>query len=325
MSAALLIAAGISGCAGGSSSPIVVRVGDDSIDRAVVDHWASAIKLGDAVGVALGRSHGTPRAMALSFLISADWLIGEAARRGLEVSVRAIDQALKERVDSTSNGRTEFQEGLSRKGQTIADVKLEIKAMLAAAMLREALSKRFPALTHEDVAAYYSAHRGSFHNPDQRIVDLIEDIPTANAARALGERLGPGARFARRAMRESVLRQTPYDAAHRPNGKLVHAIFRATPGMLAAPVLFNDRWVLLVVRRIVPGSPRPLDDVAEDIARRLLAQRRRMTEPGFLASYRRRWTAKTSCSPGFIVQKCVQYRGQATPEQDPLRTTERGV
>lgn len=320
--AALCIACAISACAGSSSSA-VVRVGDISIDRVAVDHWATAISLGAAGTISPERPYGSPREMALNFLISADWLIGEATERGLEVSSRAIDQALAERIDSMSGGRAELLRRLARMHQTIADVRLEIKVILAASLLREAMSRSLPVLTRQDVAAYYDTHRSSFRAPDERVVDLIENISSARAARALGRRLGAGLRFAKRAQRESVLRQSAYEAAHRPNGKLVHAIFAATPGTVSGPVAFNGLWVILVVRRLVRGAPMPLESAAEAIAKLLLVQRRGRVEPRFLASYRMRWKARTSCRPGFVVEKCAQHAGPPAREVDPLRASER--
>jgi hypothetical protein len=37
----------------------------------------------------------------------------------------------------------------------------------------------------------------------------------------------------------------------------------------------------------------------------------------FIIAWRRKWTAKTDCQPGFVVQKCRQYRGPRFPG-DPL-------
>jgi len=325
-SAAAVLIAGASsaGCAGGHrSSPAVVDISGTKIARAEVDHWAHVITLGNP-RLSLGQLRGSPREKALQFLIAASWLIGAAGVSGHEVSAHAVDQALEERIASTPNGRGEFRDRLSAKGQTIADVRLELEATLAAAAVRESLMKRFPPLTHEAVARYYNAHPGSFDAPDERVVDLIENLPSAGAARALGRTLGAGRRFAERAQRESVPQQTAYEAAHRSNGKLVHAIFAATPDKLAGPVPFKERWVLLVVRRIVPGTRKPIDQVAEAIATRLLAQRRNTIEPGFLGAYRSRWRKRTKCRPGFVVQQCAEYRGRLLPEADPLRTSERG-
>ncbi|HEX3851480.1 MAG TPA: peptidylprolyl isomerase, partial [Polyangiaceae bacterium] len=243
-----------------------MRVGAVAIDRASVDHWARAIRLGSTVEGITGRSSSTPREKALEFLISANWAIGEAAGRGLAVPDGAVARGLKERIDALPNGRKEFEEEITATGQTLADVKLEAKTSLALAALRESLSRSVPPVTQAQVAGYYEHHLQSFRIPDRRVVDLIEEIHGYAHAVALGKRLGPGARFRKRAIREFVPRETPYEDAHRENGRMVHAIFATPPGRVGGPVVYHGRWVLLVVRKLAPGSLKPLEEVDAQIS-----------------------------------------------------------
>jgi hypothetical protein len=315
---ALTLTAGMAGCGNGGSSPVVVRVGAIAIDRATVDHWARAIALGSTVEGVTGRSNSTPREKALEFLVSANWAIGEAAERGLRVSDNALARGLKERVDAAPNGRNEFEEEITATGQTLADVTLEVKDSLALAALRESLSRSVPPVTQAQVADYYTHHLQSFRIPDRRVVDLIEEIPGHAQAVDLGKRLGPGERFRKRAIRELVPRQTPYEDAHRENGRMVQAIFATRLGRVGGPVVYHGRWVLLVVRKLVPGSIRPLGEVGAQISDHLSEERHRRALASFLEAFRREWTAKTSCEPGFVVQKCSEYRGQLVSEGNPL-------
>jgi hypothetical protein len=311
----LLLGAGAQGCGGARSSRVVVRVGAVVIDRAMADHWARAIALGSAVAGALGRSSSTPRQKALDFLISANWAIGAAAERGLEVSREAIARGLKEKIEAVPNGRGEFEEEIAATGQTLADVKLEVKAALALARLREFLSTRVPPVTQAQVADYYKNHLQSFRVPDRRWVDLIDEIHGYAHAVALGKRLGPGERFRKRAMRELVTRDTPYEDSHHDwKAPMLHAIFATPPGRLGGPVSFHYRWVLFVVRRRVPGRIKPLRDVEAEITERLSEQHNRQALASFSVAYRREWAAKTSCEPGFVVQKCSEHRGKLAPE-----------
>jgi hypothetical protein len=323
---ALLAAVGMLGCGtGAQSNSGAARVGNVMIARAAVEHWAGVTGLGVTVGTLLGRLHGNPGEKALEFLISSQWLLGEAARHGIVVSDRSVELALREKLDSLPGGQAALRSKLAATGRTVDDLKLEIKLELAAAMLRTALIRRAPALTRADVLRYYERNRRSFLTPAERVVDLIENLSTPTAARALAARLGTGSRFARRAQRERVPRQTPAEAAHRRNGRLVRAIFAVPVGREGGPVSFLGRWVILVVRSELPGTPRPLDEVAGTIAARLLAQRRRAIEPAFLASFRRRWRSETKCEAGFIVPKCIDYKGPLKPEDDPLGSSERGA
>jgi foldase protein PrsA len=276
--------------------------------------------VGSEPGVAawLARPTGTAREKALDVLIVTHWLIGEAAAHGLGVSGAKVEQGLKERIDALPNGRSEFEKELTATGRTVADAESEIKAEAAAAALKAMVLRAVPPVTREDIANYYEQHRGQFHVPELRIVDLSENNPTRSAAIALGRRIGPGRLFARRSLRERVAKQTPYEAAHRENGELVHLIMTARVGRVAGPVSFKRAWVLAVVRKVIPARFKPLAAVAAEIGARLSAERHRLAMSNFVKAFRSRWKAKTECRPGFVVQKCARYRGPALPESNPL-------
>lgn len=274
--------------------------------------------LGSTIQAALARSSGTPRQKALDFLISANWAIGAAAEHRLELSEGAIERGLRERIGTAHEGRSEFQEEIAATGQTLADVKLEAKAAQAMARLREFVGRRVPPATQAQIADYYKHHLQSFRVPDRRLVDLIDEIHGYGHAVALGRQLGPGERFRKRAMRELVTRDTPYEDAHHDwKAAMLHAIFATPPGRVGGPVSFHYRWVLFVVRKLVPGTVKPLDEVSAEISARLSEQRHRHALASFLAAYRREWTAKTSCHTGFVVQMCSEYAKKSTIGRSP--------
>jgi foldase protein PrsA len=321
---ALLLAASLIGCgttsgtSSNSSKEVIARVGDAAIYRAEVDHWASAIGRGNSVGTVLGKASGTPRERALKFLIASSWIIGEAEEQGLSISNAAVERGLQEKIAQAPGGRSEFQEELASTGQTLGDVKREVKSALAVAALRDAVAKRVPPISATEVRSYYAHHRRSFYLPDRRLVDLIEQIPGYADAVALGRQLGPGAPFAKRAIRELVRRETPAEAANRRNGQLVQMIFAATPGRVAGPAIFNGQWVIAVVRKLIPAEIQPLRAVRGELSKTLIARRRKQALNRFAAAYARKWTARTSCRAGYVVQKCSEYRGGRAAERNPL-------
>src|SRR5690242_20128307 len=73
-----LSAASLLACGGISGNAIVLRVGDQRVSKATVDHWAEVIGRGGAFNGFRGPPpHGTPERRALTLLISSNWLIGE--------------------------------------------------------------------------------------------------------------------------------------------------------------------------------------------------------------------------------------------------------
>jgi hypothetical protein len=314
-----LVGMALAGCSGEVQGPVAVRVGGVSINAAAVNHWARLIRHGSTVGTSFGKQSGMPRERALDFLISARWLIGEAAEQGIPVSDSAVERALKQRMESVPEGRPEFERELASTGQNVEDVKLEIKAEIAEHELHELVLSRMPVVTSaQGIIDYYHRHISHFQVPEKRLVDLIESIHSRAAAIALGRRLGPGAGFAKRAIQESVARETPVEAANAGNAQLVHAIFAATPGKVAPPAPFNNQWVLVDVRGTTPGRTKGLKEVEAGIQKRFLVEARHKLFAEFTAGLRAKWTAMTDCRSAFVVQRCRQYRGALKLEEDPL-------
>jgi hypothetical protein len=255
-------------------------------------------------------SSSTPRQKALEFLISADWAIGAAAEHGVAVPEGAVARGLQAKIDAVPQGRSQFEEEIAATGQTLSDVGFEVKAALAMKALRAFVSRHVAPVTQTQIARYYSHHLQSFRIPDKRLTDLIEEIRHYPHAVALGRRLGPGERFAKKAMRELVPRETAFEYAHAWNGKMVRAIFATPPGRVGGPVSFHEKWVIFVVRKLVPGHIKPLGEVRAEIAKRLSEERRGQALARFFGAYRREWKAKTSCSAGFLVRGCSEYRAQ---------------
>ncbi|HTA04723.1 MAG TPA: peptidylprolyl isomerase, partial [Solirubrobacteraceae bacterium] len=277
--------------------------------RGEVDHWASAVERGSSVGTTLGPMSGTPGQRALEFLISSSWIIGEAEAQGLSISNAAIQRGLQDKFDALPNGRSEFDEELSRRGQTLADVKLEIESALAVAKLRNAVAKRVPAVTGAEVARYYSHHRQKFYLPDRRVAYVIEGIHNHAHALAVARLARSGARLNKPWFREIVSR-TPGIGDRE---LLVNMIFATPLGRTTRPVMINHQWVLALVRKLIPAGIQSLATVRGELSKILAAQRRARALERVATAYVRKWTASTSCRPGYVVQKCSQYRGGLAP------------
>ncbi len=316
---ALLLAAALTGCgtasvsSSSSSGELVARVGSTAIDRTEVDHWARAIERSSSVGTALGRISGTSREKALEFLISADWILGEAQEQGLSIPNGAVERGFREKIAATPNGRSEFEEEIAWTGQKLADVKLEVRSALAAAKLRDAVAKRAPVVTAAEVTSYYAHHRRGFYLPEQRVVYLLEDIRDYPHAIALARRIKPSTRLTRPWFRE-IVSET---AGSGDREQLVHLIYETAPGRVTRPAIFNRRWVLAVVRKLIPAGIQPLALVRGEVSEILAGQHREVVLKRFTEAFARKWRARTSCSPAYLIQKCAQFRGVLT-QRNPL-------
>jgi hypothetical protein len=323
MAAVGLAILGLGACGSASHEPVVVRVGRMSIDKGMVDHWANAIARGATPVMSVGSLSQSPRQQAIASLISADWLVGEAAVLGLKPPAGQIERQIKE-TSRSAGGHAESQQLRTAVGETTGDAGLEAQVQWAAAAIEhllteEAARRARAAVADRQVGAYYRQHLGQYRHKEVREFDIVEGFKSVGAAQAFVKRHGTGSRFSKIAFHESYERPTRFEGP-RGKGRVLQAIFSARVGLVSPPMWLNHGYIVFVLRHIRPPYVVPLGAVRAAIERHLLAGPRRQAIAGLLAAYDRRWTAKTDCSPGYVVPKCRQYRGPRVLEEGSLWT-----
>ncbi len=320
------IAIAVAGCGTGSRDRTIVRVGTRSITEATLRRWIAILapeptppdpphyeacmshrqafsqaSLEAALREECEQQYDALRRQALDFLISSAWLIGEAEDRGLKVSGREVDARV-----------AEAKRAQAPAAATDRDLEFEATAELAAAKLQRGPLARYPMITRAQALNYYRRHLREFERPEERSIYIVENFKTAKSAihamssGTLQRNLG------KIGVHELVARSGPHSVGTRP--RAMRAIFAAKPHVLSGPVAeFSHFWVFEVTG-VTPAKRRPFASVAQSIERHLASDRRRVTRARFVASWRRRWSARTTCEPGYIVQKCREYSGRRTPE-----------
>lgn len=315
--ATVLIAAALLGCGGASHHHLaVVRIGQTTIDKRLVDHWAHAIAGVANVAVPASAAHESRTLQALAYLISVQWLLHEAADHGLRLSQSQLQHRVQAQREATVGSPSELDASLAASGETPADVRLQVEAAWAEAAVHELLLKQAASVARHNAgaaaaASYYKQHMARYRVPEARYFDIIEGLRTPAAARALAARIGAGRRFASMAFHESHERPARFNE---PNGKgpLFRSLFAARIGTLGGPFHLNHGYVLYVVRRVVRAAVRPFAAVKGAIEQSLLARARRRALAEAVRAYAIRWKSRTDCRVGDVVQKCRQYRGPVT-------------
>jgi hypothetical protein len=261
----------------------------------------------------------TLRQRALDYLISSDWLAGEAATQGVPVSEREVRETLRKREAALPHGRSEFLEEIKAVAHTISDVKLEIRDELAAFRLRQKLVDAEPEVTAAAIARYYEQHKQQYVHAELRHFYLAEDLPSKHVATKLMEAIRRGT------TNIATSGISLYEYLERPPNlstarTIVKAIFTATPHHISPPVKVESYYFLVFVARVKPPYVETLAQATGEIKNGLIRQRRRSTLAGFISTWRRQWTAATDCQPGYVVPKCRQYDGMQA-EEEPLSFT----
>lgn len=302
-------------CGSDTESPVAVRIGHATISERSVIHWAKALVTGGLVQPFTSRAALTPKQVALDFLISSDWLISEAADRGAPVLERSVRQRLQELRVAVPAGESAFAESLKGYGRTIGDVELEIRTELATTAIRRILANARVSVSSSAIRAYYRTYQHRFRVPEVRDIDIVEGLRSRAAASRLAARVRAGADFARAGSFHEARRRPERFDLRSEIGLLAHAIFGSTPGVLVGPMRLDKAWTLFVVRRVLPPSTKPLKAVRRRIAELLAVRHRAEARTSFVEAYRTRWRARTSCSIGFVIAKCAQYRGAPVSEE----------
>jgi PPIC-type PPIASE domain len=273
---------------------------------------------------------------ALTKTIHTQWLIGEATELGVHVSQQEVREEfeLSRKSFKTSAAFAAYRKGT---GQSIADMMSEIKlGKVADAIFKKVGEKDHPA-DGAEVASYYRRHLDQFTLRRGRDVRIVRTT-TADAAVSVKRELESGTSFATVARELSAVGQPVGSksgtvTALRPHfyaeKALNDAIFRARLHHIYGPVKVtathktiapetNSGFFVFEVTRRVPGERTPLGAVSDAIAQQLTKANQQRTLATFIAAFKRKWRARSSCQPGYVVQNCRQFKPTtANHAEDP--------
>jgi foldase protein PrsA len=265
--------------------------------------------------------------LALERLIDAQWVIGGAAEEGVGVSERELEQELKKAEGKESQAQVERQ--LARSGRTMADVMLQVKVQALGEAIRHALAKRTAHPTQAQVARFYEENKSAYGLPKRRDLEIAH-AESESEAQAIKREIAAGKTFASVVVKRrlsqpiyagngSLMSYEPGLYSQRP---LDHAIFAAKPNVLSGPVRIELGYYVFVVRRVYPPVQKPLAQVAASIRRELPNVLYHRALATFVKEWRKRWTARTDCRPGYVVAKCRQFTPSPTAlereQEDPF-------
>ena len=264
------------------------------------------------------------------------WLQGEARERGISLSPEAVlrefDQAKK-----SFKSNAEFESYRQKAHLSIAQMLDEVKInKIGDALFALIKAKQHPA-SPADVAAYYASHRKDFLIPEGRDVRIVRTTTKAGAESAMRE-LRSGKSFAQVASHLTQIGQ-PIGAAKgevkdlKPGvyeeKSLNDPIFTAKLHRLYGPLDIiaahktiapetNSGYFIFEVTATVPARQTPLSAVKATLAAKLTEKQKYQVLGGFIAAFRRKWTARTDCQAGYVVRNCKQFKKAGASEaEDP--------
>jgi foldase protein PrsA len=246
----------------------------------------------------------------MPFLITADWLQGEAADQKISVTAATVATQLKQIEAAQFPTPTALAQFLQESGESNADLLFRVRVDALSNDIRTKVTNSAPKVTPAAVAAYYNKHKSSYGKPETRDlrVILVSKLASANRVVAL---LKAGISFTK------VARQFSIDTTTKKSGgalagqtqagleaNLGTAVFAAPLHKVEGPIKTTLGYEIFKVQKITPGSQSTLAQETTSITSTLTTTNQNNTLNAFVKRFNSKWTALTLCAKGFIVSDC---------------------
>jgi len=254
----------------------------------------------------------------LGFLISSNWVIGEAKSLGVKISDKEVKKQFEKIKSQQFPKAAEFEKFLKTSGQTVSDLLLRVKLNLLSQKIQQKIVKQKSKVTQAQIAKYYKENPKRFGVAEKRNL-LIILTKTEDQAKKAKQEVESGKSF------ESVAKRVSIDPASKSNGgklagvvkgqeekSLDAAVFSAKKNVLTGPIKTPFGYYIFEVQTITPGSQQTLKQAEASIKSQLTATQQQAALSKFVKEFKKKWMSKTDCRAGYVVTDCKQYKAPKT-------------
>jgi foldase protein PrsA len=250
------------------------------------------------------------RDQVMQFLISAQWIVGEAKDQNVSVTDAEVNKQFETTKQQSFPKDADFQKFLKSSGMNLDDLKFRVKVQALSDKLRTKVTKGKDTVTNAQIAAYYNKNKSRFAQPERRDLLIVLTKTKAKADAALAAIKG-GQSF------KAVAKKYSIDQASKNQGgrllavakgqqekALDDAVFSAPKNKLEGPVKTQFGYYVFKVSKVTAASQQTLTQATPTIKQLLQSQNQQKALDDFVKDFQKRWTAKTNCRHGFITQDC---------------------
>jgi foldase protein PrsA len=255
----------------------------------------------------------------LGFLISSEWVIGEASSLGVKISDKEVKKEFEKIKNTQFPKPAEFEKFLASSGQSVSDLLLRVKLNLLSQRIQKKIAKGKGTPSKAEIAKYYKENQSRFGTPEKRAVEIIL-TKTEAAAKSAKKEVESGKSFA------SVAKKSSIDPTSKTKGGLLPevvkgqeektldtAIFSASKNVLSGPVKTPFGFYIFEVKSTTPGTQQTLAQSESSIKQQLTATQQQTALSKFVKEFKKKWMAKTECRSGYMVADCKGYKAPKTP------------
>ena len=264
----------------------------------------------------------------LEFLISSQWIQGEAKSRNVSVS----DADVKKQFDTTKKQsfpkEADYQKFLVSSGMTEADLLFRVRLDSLSNKLRDAVIKGKDAVSDAQIADYFNKNKSRFAQPERRDLRIVLTKTEAKANEAKGKLAG-GASFS------TIAKQYSTDPSSKAQGGVLlqvakgqqekaldEAVFAAKKGVLSGPIKTQFGYYVFQVQKITAASQQTQAQAKETIKQLLASQNQQKALEDFVKEFQSKWKGKTDCKKDYTVDDCDNApKAKTTTATTPVPVT----
>lgn len=266
---------------------------------------------------------------ALSELLDAIWLQGEAEELDIEVSPKQIETEFEQIKKQNFKSEAEYDKFLKTSRFTQEDVLDRVKLQIVSTQIQEQMTNLAPPATEAEIEDFYETERETqFTQPESREARIIvnEDEAKIEEAKAQLEKDSSPASWKKIAAKVSEDPNTKNKGGLQAGlskellqsqPELASAIFDNSAGEIVGPIPVAGKFFLTEMVKITPAKTQQLKEVQGQIKSQLDQQLQQTFFADFVADFQSKWEARTFCADGFTIQKCSNYVGDGRPPTAP--------
>jgi foldase protein PrsA len=269
------------------------------------------------------------KSAALGELLDTIWIQGEAEELDISATPKQIATELAQIKKQNFKTPAEYQKFLKTSKFTRADVLARVKLQLLSAQIQEKISKEAPAPSSSEISAYYdSVKEAQYATPESRDVRIVvnKDKAKAEAAKAALEKDDSPASWEKVAAKYSTDPTTKTKGGLQPGlteellgsqTELKSAIFGNPTGVVVGPIKVESNYFVVEVDKLNAAKVKDLSEVSAEIKTQLTQQRAQEVFSEFVAEYQSKWSSRTFCADGYVIERCANYVGSGHPSSAP--------
>jgi parvulin-like peptidyl-prolyl isomerase len=261
---------------------------------------------------------------ALTELIEGVWIRGESEELGIEVTEKQVEDELETIKKQNFPTPAAYNKFLKESQFSQEEVDELVELQIVTKEIQETINTQAPKPSSGQIEAYYDAEKeAQFTTKESRDVRLIlnEDKGEIEAAKKALEKDSSPESWKKAAKKYSA---DPTSAAKGGlqegiteeflKGELKTAIFDSPTGELNGPIQFEKNWVLVEVVKLTPAKVQTLAEAKPQIESTLGQQTQQEYLSEFVTDFESKWTDRTVCADGFVIEKCGNFKGDGHPK-----------